>query len=202
MLWFGWFGFNAGSALSSGSLATSAFVATNVAAAAGMTGWSLLDAFLKGKPTAVGAITGAVAGLVAITPACGFVTPLGAIIIGFGVTIPCYYALNQRIRLGLDDSLDAFSVHGVGGIFGALFTGVLATRAINAAGNDGLFYGNPSLLWPQFVAVVVTIIFSATVTFLLLKIIDLTIGIRSSEPDQQEGLDLVEHGEKGYHELV
>ena len=202
MLWFGWFGFNAGSALSAGSLATNAFVATNVAAASGMLGWILLDAYLKGKPTAIGAITGAVAGLVAITPACGFVTPMGAIVIGLTVTMPCYYALNQRLKLGLDDSLDAFSVHGVGGIFGALLTGFLATKSVNALGNDGLFYGNPALLLPQFVGVAATIVFSATVTFLLLKIIDLTIGIRSTEEDQQVGLDLVEHGERGYHELV
>jgi Amt family ammonium transporter len=202
MLWFGWFGFNAGSAISSGALATIAFVATNTAAASGMLGWLLLDMVFKGKPTAIGAITGAVAGLVAITPACGFVTPVGAVIIGLGGACVCYWTLNQRVKWGLDDSLDAFSVHGIGGIFGAMMTGVLATTAVNAAGSNGLLYGNPSLLWIQLVGVGATILFSAAVTFILLKIVDLVVGIRSSDEHQHEGLDLVEHGEKGYHELV
>jgi len=202
MLWFGWFGFNAGSAISSGALATNAFVATNTAAASGMLGWLVLDLIFKGKPTAIGAITGAVAGLVAITPACGFVTPVGAIFIGLGVAAVCYWTLTQRVRWGLDDSLDAFSVHGVGGIFGALMTGVFATTAVNGTGNNGLLYGNPSLLWIQFVGVAATILFSAIVTFVILKFLDLTIGIRSTNEHEYEGLDLVEHGEKGYHELI
>ena len=202
MLWFGWFGFNAGSALSSGELATSAFVSTNAAAASGMLGWLLLDIFSKGKPTAVGAITGAVAGLVAITPACGFVTPIGAVIIGLGVAGVCYWVLTKRVAWGLDDSLDAFSVHGVGGIFGALLTGVLATTTLNAAGANGLLYGNPSLLLVQFVGVVATIAYSAAVTFVLMKVIGAVTSIRSSDEHPHEGLDLVEHGEKGYHELV
>ncbi len=202
MLWFGWFGFNAGSALASSATATVAFVATNTAAASGMLGWMLLEMFLKGKPTAVGAITGAVAGLVAITPACGFVTPLSAVVIGLSVSCVCYWALNQRIKWHLDDTLDSFSVHGVGGIFGALMTGVLATRAVNAAGGDGLLYGNPGQLLVQLVAVGATIAFSAIVTFILLKLIGATMGIRSGDEHQSEGLDLVEHGEKGYNELV
>jgi len=202
MLWFGWFGFNAGSALASSATATVAFVATNTAAASGMLGWMLLEMFLKGKPTAVGAITGAVAGLVAITPACGFVTPLSAVVIGLSVACVCYWALNQRIKWHLDDTLDSFSVHGVGGIFGALMTGVLATRAVNAAGGDGLLYGNPRQLLVQAVAVGATIAFSALVTFILLKLIAATIGIRSGDENQSEGLDLVEHGEKGYNELI
>jgi Amt family ammonium transporter len=202
MLWFGWFGFNAGSAISSGALATTAFVATNVAAGAGLLGWMILELVFKGKSTAVGAITGGVAGLVAITPACGFVTPIGAIAIGLGVSCVCYWTVNQRVKWGLDDSLDAFSVHGVGGIFGALMTGVFATKAVNEAGNNGLLYGNPSLLWIQFVGVIATAAFAAVVTFVLLKIIDKTMGIRSSDEHQHEGLDLVEHGEKGYHEIV
>ncbi len=201
MLWFGWFGFNAGSALSAGAVATTAFVATNTAAAAGMVGWMLLEVFLKGKPTGVGAITGAVAGLVAITPACGFVTPLGAMAIGFGVSGICYWALNQRIKWRLDDTLDAFSVHGVGGIFGALATGLFATTAVNPAGADGLFYGNPRLFLIQLVATLVTAAFAGLVTFLLITLLDRTMGIKSDEQDQDEGLDLVEHGEKGYHEL-
>jgi Amt family ammonium transporter len=202
MLWFGWFGFNAGSALGASATATAAFVATNTAAASGMLGWMLLDLFLKGKPTAVGAITGAVAGLVAITPACGFVTPLSSVIIGLGVSCVCYWTLNQRIKWHLDDTLDAFSVHGVGGIFGALMTGVLATRSVNAAGGDGLLYGNPTQLLVQCAAVGATIAFSAFMTFVLLKVIGATMGIRSNDEHQSEGLDLVEHGEKGYHELV
>jgi Amt family ammonium transporter len=202
MLWFGWLGFNSGSAISSGTLAVSAFVSTNVAAGSGLLGWVLLDLFLKGKPTAVGAITGAVAGLVAITPACGFVTPLGASAIGFGVAAVCYWAVNQRMKWKLDDSLDAFSVHGVGGMFGALMTGILATKSVNEAGNNGLLYGNAGLLWIQFLGVVATAVFSAMVTFVLLKLLDATMGIRSSDEHQHEGLDLVEHGEKGYHEIV
>jgi Amt family ammonium transporter len=202
MLWFGWFGFNAGSALGASATATVAFVATNTAAASGMLGWMLLDTFLKGKPTAVGAITGAVAGLVAITPACGFVTPLAAVVIGFGVSGICYWTLNHRIKWHLDDTLDAFSVHGVGGIFGALMTGVFATRSVNPAGGDGLLYGNPGQLLVQCAAVGSTIAFSALVTFVLLKVIGATMGIRSNDENQSEGLDLVEHGEKGYHELV
>jgi Amt family ammonium transporter len=201
MLWFGWFGFNAGSALSAGAVATTAFVATNTAAAAGMLGWMLLEVVLKGKPTGVGAITGAVAGLVAITPACGFVTPLGAMAIGFGVSGICYWALNQRIKWKLDDTLDAFSVHGVGGIFGALATGLFATTSVNPAGADGLFYGNPKLFLIQLVATVATAAFAGLVTFLLLTLLDRTMGIKSDEQDQDEGMDLVEHGEKGYHEL-
>ena len=202
MLWFGWFGFNAGSALGASATATVAFVATNTAAASGMLGWMLLDTFLKGKPTAVGAITGAVAGLVAITPACGFVTPLAAVVIGFGVSGVCYWTLNHRIKWHLDDTLDAFSVHGVGGIFGALMTGVFATRSVNPAGGDGLLYGNPGQLLVQCAAVGSTIAFSALVTFVLLKVIGATMGIRSNDENQSEGLDLVEHGEKGYHELA
>jgi Amt family ammonium transporter len=202
MLWFGWFGFNAGSALASGTLATTAFVTTNAAAASGLLGWLLLDIFTKGKPTAVGAITGAVAGLVAITPACGFVTPLGAVLIGVGVSGLCYWILTKRVQWGLDDSLDVFSVHGVGGMFGALMTGVLATTAANPSGANGLLYGNPSLLWIQFIGVVATIAYSVIVTFVLIKAISFVTAIRSSDEHQHEGLDLVEHGEKGYHELA
>jgi len=202
MLWFGWLGFNAGSAIGSGALATTAFVNTNVAAASGLLGWVLLDTFIKGKSTAVGAITGAVAGLVAITPACGFVSPLGAVTIGLGVAALCYGAVTWRMKWNLDDSLDAFSVHGVGGMFGALMTGVLASKSVNPAGNDGLLYGNVSLVGIQLVGVAATAAFSAAVTFLLLKLLDAAVGIRSSDEHQHEGLDLVEHGEKGYHELV
>jgi ammonium transporter, Amt family len=202
MLWFGWFGFNAGSALASGETATAAFVNTNIAAASAMLAWALIELFTKGMPTAVGAITGAVAGLVAITPACGFVTPLGAVAIGFGVSAVCYWALNQRMKWGLDDTLDAFSVHGVGGVFGALATGLFATKGVNPAGADGLFYGNASLLGIQAVAVLATAAFSGGMTWVLLKILDKTIGIRSTEEHEFDGLDMIEHGERAYHEIV
>jgi Amt family ammonium transporter len=201
MLWFGWFGFNAGSALSAGSVAVVAFVATNTAAAAGMVGWMILEMVFKGKPTAVGAITGAVAGLVAITPACGFVTPLGAMAIGLGVSGVCYWVLSRRVQWGLDDTLDAFSVHGVGGIFGALMTGVFATTSVNPAGADGLLAGNASLLWAQLVAVGATMAFSGAVTFGILHLVRATMGLRPTEEHEYEGLDFVEHGEQGYHEL-
>jgi Amt family ammonium transporter len=201
MLWFGWFGFNAGSALGSGALATTAFVSTNTAAASAMLAWMVLEMVFRGKPTAVGAVTGAVAGLVAITPACGFVTPMGALAIGALSAGGCFWVLGKRVRWGLDDTLDAFSVHGVGGILGALLTGVFATRSVNPAGNDGLLAGNWELLRVQSVAVAATVVFAAAVTFLLLKLLGSLSAIRSSGEHEVEGLDLVEHGEKGYHEL-
>jgi Amt family ammonium transporter len=202
MLWFGWFGFNAGSALGAGEVATVAFVATNTAAAAAMLCWILLESVFKGKPTAVGAITGAVAGLVAITPACGFVTPLGAVAIGFLVSLACYWTVNKRVRWGLDDTLDAFSVHGVGGIVGALATGVFATTSVNPAGGDGLLAGNPALLGTQALAVLATAAYSGGVTWLLLTGLRRTMGVRSGPEHEHEGLDLVEHGERAYHELI
>jgi len=202
MLWFGWFGFNAGSALGASEIAVVAFVNTNTAAAAGMLGWMMLEMYFKGKPTAIGAITGAVVGLVAITPACGFVTPLGAIAIGLGVSGVCCWTLNQRIRWGLDDTLDAFSVHGVGGIFGALATGILATTSVNPGGAEGLLHGNVELLGIQALAIVATMLFSGGVTWGLITLIRRTIGIRSEQEHEYEGLDLVEHGERAYHEIV
>jgi len=202
MLWFGWFGFNAGSALGAGATATVAFVATNTAAGSGLLGWMVLETMLKGKPTAVGAITGGVAGLVAITPACGFVTPLGAVAIGLGASSVCYWTVNQRIKWKLDDTLDAFSVHGVGGIFGALATGIFATRTVNPAGAHGLLEGNVNLLGIQALGVVATAAFSALVTWGLLTVIGRLVPLRSTEEHEFEGLDLVEHGERAYHEIV
>ena len=202
MLWFGWFGFNAGSALGASGIATVAFVATNTAAASGMLGWMILEVTLKGKPTGVGAITGAVAGLVAITPACGFVTPVAAIAIGLGASGVCYWAVNRRIRWGLDDTLDAFSVHGIGGMFGAVVTGLFAARSVNPSGADGLLAGHPAQLIIQCAAVGATVVYAATMTFLLLKAVRVAGGVRSGDEHQSEGLDLVEHGEKGYHELI
>lgn len=199
ILWFGWFGFNAGSALGSGSLSTNAFVATHVAAcAAGLT-WSLLDWKFNSHPTMLGMITGAVGGLVAITPAAGFVSAFDAIWIGIGVSVICYvFVTIIKVKFGYDDSLDAFGVHGIGGIWGALATGLWASKGINAAGADGLFYGNPMQLWIQFKAVVITIVYSAAVTFVLLKLVHLVFPLRSEKQEERIGLDLTEHRESAY----
>jgi len=199
LLWFGWFGFNAGSALGANGLAGSAFMVTHIAAAtAGLT-WALLDWLVNSRPTMLGAITGAVAGLVAITPAAGFVSVAGALGIGVGVSVICYGAVAYvKVKLGYDDSLDAFGVHGIGGIWGALATGLWATRAVNPAGADGLFYGNPGLLWIQAKAVLVTVVYSLAVSFVLLKAIDAVIGLRVSDHEERIGLDLTQHREAGY----
>lgn len=199
LLWFGWFGFNAGSAVASGGLAVSAFVVTNTAAAAATLTWIFLEWVQRGKPTVLGAASGAVAGLVAITPASGFVGPVSAIIIGIIVGIVCYIAVSiLKPRMGYDDSLDAFGVHGVGGIWGALATGFFASKIVNPAGNDGLFFGNPGLLITQAIAVCVTVVYAFVVTFILLKLLDWTMGLRVSEEDEVMGLDLTQHGESGY----
>ncbi len=199
LLWFGWFGFNGGSALGAGALATNAFVVTHIAAAvAGLT-WAVLDWFINAHPTMLGMITGAVAGLVAITPAAGFVTPLGALGIGVGVSLICYFSVAfVKVRLGYDDSLDAFGVHGVGGIWGALATGLWATQSVNSAGANGLFYGNPALFLVQAKTVLITIVFSFVGTFLLLKLVDRVLGLRVSESNERIGLDLTEHREAAY----
>ena len=199
LLWFGWFGFNAGSALSSGGLATSAFVVTHIAAAAASVTWTFVEWIRHGKPTILGAASGAVAGLVAITPAAGFVGPMSAILIGISVGIVCFLAVViLKNILGYDDSLDAFGVHGVGGTVGALATGLFASKAINPAGADGLFFGNPGQLWTQVIATVVTAVFSFVATLIILKVIDLVIGIRVQEEDEIMGLDLSQHNETGY----
>ncbi len=199
MLWFGWFGFNAGSALAANGLATSAFVTTNTAAAAAGLTWAILEWMRNGKPTIFGTVTGAVAGLVAITPAAGFVTPVSSIIIGILVSILCFLMVSViKVKLGYDDSLDAFGVHGVGGIWGALATGLFATKAVNSSGADGLFYGNAGLFGEQALAVVVTVVYSFVVSFILLKLIDALIGLRVSEKDEVIGLDLTQHHERAY----
>jgi Amt family ammonium transporter len=199
LLWFGWFGFNAGSALGAGSLATNAFVVTHVATAAAGFTWSLLDWKFNGKPTALGMITGAVAGLVAITPASGFVDPLGAIAIGAGASVLCYFAVAFcKVKLGYDDSLDAFGVHGVGGMWGAVATGLFATKAVNPAGADGLFYGNPAQLVIQIKATVITVVYSFVVSFVILKVLDLVMGLRVSQNEERIGLDLTQHRETSY----
>jgi Amt family ammonium transporter len=199
LLWFGWFGFNAGSALGSGSLATSAFVATHVAAAAAGLTWAGLEGIFHKRSTMLGMITGAVAGLVAITPAAGFVNLTGALAIGFGASVVCYFAVfYAKQKLGYDDALDAFGVHGIGGIWGALATGLFATKAVNAAGADGLFYGNPAQFIIQLKATVISMVFSFVGTWLLLKLVDKTIGLRVNEHEERIGLDLTQHREAGY----
>ena len=198
LLWFGWFGFNAGSALAADAVAVSAFVATNTAAAAATLGWMGAEWWTRGKPTVLGAATGAVAGLVGVTPAAGFVSPLSAIVIGVAVGVVCFAACSVKFRFGYDDSLDVVGVHGVGGALGALLTGVLASTAVNPGGADGLLFGNPGQLWIQFVSVAVTAIYCGGMTYVLLKIVDAVIGLRVTEDDEQVGLDLSQHGETAY----
>ncbi|MEH1902929.1 MAG: ammonium transporter [Nostoc sp.] len=208
LLWFGWFGFNAGSALSvasgtSGNLvtnvATSAFVATNTAAAAGALMFLILEGVLRGKPTAVGAATGAVAGLVGITPAAGFVTPLSAILIGFITAFVCFYSISYKHKLKIDDALDSYFVHGVGGTVGAILTGILATTEINAGGKDGVLRGNFGELGVQLAAIAVAYAIAGVGTWIILKIIDATVGLRVKEEAELQGLDINEHGEEGYN---
>lgn len=199
LLWFGWFGFNAGSALAANGLAASAFVVTNTAAAAAGLSWAVLEWMFNGKPTIFGTATGAVAGLVAITPAAGFVSVIPAIIIGLLVSVFCYIAVTYlKPKLGYDDSLDAFGVHGIGGIWGALATGLFASKAVNPAGSDGLFFGNPHQLYVQALAVLVTIVYSAALTFIIYKVVDGLVGMRVSEKEEAVGLDLSQHHEGAY----
>jgi Amt family ammonium transporter len=199
LLWFGWFGFNAGSALGAGGLATNAFVATHTATATAGLAWALLDWQFNKHPTMLGMITGAVAGLVAITPAAGFVTPISAIWIGIGAAVCCYFAITViKVKFGYDDSLDAFGVHGVGGAWGALATGLWATKAVNSAGADGFFYGNPDQLLIQAKAVLVTLVYSFLATFILLKLVDVIVGLRASKDEERIGLDLTQHRETAY----
>lgn len=198
LLWFGWFGFNAGSALGSGALAVSAFVATNSAAAMGALTWMTASWIRHKQPSVLGAACGAVAGLVGITPAAGFVTPVASIIIGFLAGLGCFLAVEKVMRGRVDDALDVFGVHGVGGIIGAIATGFFATTAVNEGGADGLFYGNPGLVVTQIIAVVVVAAYAAIVTFGLLKLIDATVGLRVSETEEQIGLDTTQHGEVAY----
>ncbi|WP_040336401.1 ammonium transporter [Candidatus Magnetobacterium casense] len=198
LLWFGWFGFNAGSALGSGGLAALAFVTTNTATAMAAMAWLTVEWFHRGKPTALGAVSGAVAGLVAITPAAGFVTPMASIVIGMVAGALCYVAVSIKPKFGYDDSLDVIGVHGVGGTWGALATGLFASKALNSAGADGLFYGNPGLLLKQLAAVAVTYVYVFVISIFLFKMVDLMVGLRASAEDEFEGLDLSMHGEKAY----
>jgi Amt family ammonium transporter len=198
LLWFGWFGFNAGSALGANGLAAHAFLTTNTAAAAAALGWMFTEWSSRGKPTVLGAASGAVAGLVAVTPAAGFVTPMASIVIGAVAGVICYLACNLKSKLGYDDSLDVVGVHGVGGTWGALATGIFATKLVNEAGGDGLLYGNPKQLWIQFVAVAVTLILGFVVTTIILKVLDAVMGLRVSDEDEMAGLDLSQHSETAY----
>ena len=198
LLWFGWFGFNAGSALSSGVLSTWAFVATHASAVAATLIWVVIEWLHRGKPTMFGAATGSIAGLATITPASGFVSPLSALIIGLAAGSVCYLALNMKTKFGYDDSLDAFGVHGVGGIIGTLATGLFAQIVINPGGSDGLFFGNPKLFTTQFIAVGISALYSFVVTVILFKVIDKITGLRIEEDDERKGLDISQHGERGY----
>ena len=198
LLWVGWFGFNAGSALAADGLATSAFVATHVATAAATLSWLAMDWILRGKPTVLGAASGAVAGLVAITPGSGFVGPISAIWIGIGGGMLCSIACSLKPRFGYDDSLDVVGVHGVGGTWGALATGLFASKAINPAGNDGLFFGNPAQLGIQFVSVLATLVLAIVGSYIILSIIKAVMGLRVADEEEMMGLDLSQHNERAY----
>jgi ammonium transporter, Amt family len=198
LLWVGWFGFNAGSALAADGLATSAFVSTHLAAAAAALSWLAMDWCIRDKPTVLGAASGAVAGLVAITPGAGFVGPGSAIVIGIVGGILCSMACSLKPKLGYDDSLDVVGVHGVGGTWGALATGLFASKAINPAGNDGLFFGNPGQLWVQFVSVAATLVLAIVGTYILLSIVKAVMGLRVALDEERMGLDLSQHNERAY----
>jgi Amt family ammonium transporter len=208
LLWVGWFGFNAGSALGAGSLATSAFVATHFAAATAALGWAGAEWIRNGKPSVLGGISGAVAGLVAITPAAGFVKPMAAMVIGLVAGVFCYMMVAKvKARFGYDDSLDAFGVHGAGGTLGALLTGVFAVSAVNPIFKDtqgnilasGLLEGNAHQLLNQLAGVCIAWVLGVVGTLVILKLVDVTIGLRVSEEEEVQGLDLSQHGEEGYY---
>jgi Amt family ammonium transporter len=196
LLWFGWFGFNGGSALAANGLAVNAIVVTNTAAAAGALVWMLLS-WKDGRPASLGVASGAISGLAAITPAAGYVDIFGAVIIGIVASVVCYMALIFRMKRGWDESLDAWSIHGVGGLLGVLAAGVFATVAVNSY--PGLLSGNAHLLLVQGVAVVATVLYSLIVTYILAKAVDMTIGLRVKEEEEYVGLDISQHGERAYH---
>jgi len=198
LLWFGWFGFNAGSALGANGLAAWAFVNTNTAAAMAALTWITVSWAHKGVPSVAGATAGAVAGLVAITPAAGYVTPAASIVIGLTVSLACYGVVQLRDRIKIDDALDVWAVHGIGGTVGAVLTGLFATKSINDAGNNGLFFGNPDQLRVQIVAVAATWAYSAVMTFVILKILTFFVALRVTEREEAMGLDLTQHSEAAY----
>ena len=199
LLWFGWFGFNAGSALKADEGASMAFVVTHMATAAAAMSWVFAEWIIKGKPTTLGVASGAVAGLVAITPASGYVGPVSSVIIGAVAGVVCYLAVLLKTPLGYDDSLDVVGVHGVGGAWGAIATGLFASKAINSGAADGLFFGNPGQLWIQIVAVLATIVYSFVVTLIILYVIKAIMGLRVAEEDEMAGVDTSVHGEAGYN---
>jgi Amt family ammonium transporter len=198
ILWFGWFGFNAGSALAANGLAGSAFLNTHLAAATALVVWVLVETLHAGKPTVLGAASGAVAGLVCITPAAGYVEPWAAIIIGAVAGTVCYFGLFIKGKFGFDDALDVVGVHGVGGTTGALLTGIFATTAINSAGRNGLLYGNPMQFVIQLVGVIAAWVFSFGLSMVFLKLTDVVVGLRVDEDTESRGLDIAEHSEEGY----
>jgi Amt family ammonium transporter len=194
LLWFGWFGFNGGSALAADGIAVVAMVATNTAAAAAGLTWLFVEWIHRGKPTVLGAASGAVAGLVGITPGAGFVGPMSALIIGVGAGFFCYVAVSWlKPKLGYDDTLDVFGIHGIGGIWGALATGLFAS-----IGAEGLFFGNPGQMVPQIVGVVATIVLAVVATYIILKVVNAIVGLRVDDESELIGLDISEHGESGY----
>jgi Amt family ammonium transporter len=195
LLWFGWFGFNAGSALAADGLAASAFVVTNVSASAGALAW-LFASWVRGKPSALGMVSGAIAGLVAITPAAGFVDPLSALVIGGVAGVLCYRALLFRVGRGLDESLDAWAVHGVGGLWGAVATGIFAVEAVGGA--SGLLQGNVDQFVAQVIGAVAAVVYAFVVTYALARAVDATMGLRVTEDEEYVGLDISQHGEKAY----
>jgi len=199
LLWVGWFGFNAGSVFASNGITALAMINTNIASAAGALAWFAIESLYKKKPASIGIISGSIAGLVAITPAAGFVTPLSSLLIGFVGGLMCYWGVCVlKPKLQYDDSLDAFGVHGIGGIWGAIATGIFATTSVNISGKDGLLYGNPSLLLSQFISIVIVIFYSALMTYIILLILNKFMVIRVSKEEEKRGLDKSQHGETGY----
>ncbi|ALC82710.1 MULTISPECIES: ammonium transporter [Bacillus] len=201
LLWFGWYGFNVGSALSLSSVGMYAFINTSTAAAAGIIGWLVIEWLINKKPTLLGGISGAIAGLVAITPAAGFVTPMASILIGLIGGAICFWGVfSLKKKFGYDDALDAFGLHGIGGTWGGIATGLFATTSVNDAGANGLFYGDVSLIWKQLVAIVATYLFVGIVTFVIIKVVNIFFTFRATDEEESTGLDLTMHGERAYQD--
>ena len=199
LLWFGWFGFNGGSALAADGVAATAFVATHLAGMAGMATWTLMEWFKLGKPTTLGAASGAIAGLATITPAAGFVGPNSAIVIGLIAGVVCFFAVSMKSKLGYDDSLDVVGIHGVGGLVGSLLLGVFASKAVNPGGADGLLAGNTAQLVSQVMGVVVVGLYAFVVSWVLIKVLHTTMGMRLTEENEVQGMDYTEHSETAYN---
>ena len=199
LLWFGWYGFNAGSALAVNNVALNAFITTNTSAAVSVVSWSACELIYRKKVTSLGVVSGIVAGLVAITPGAGFISPLASIIVGLVAGIVCYICITFiKAKFGYDDALDVFGCHGVGGIWGGIATGIFAWKAVNSGGANGLIHGNPKLIGIQVIGILSSIIYAAVVTFIIIKAINAVSSIRASERDEQIGLDITEHGEEAY----